>query len=113
MMGAMLHDALKTIPAEGESMLLELVNRIEKLRALHEDESKLIECIIKRERDRAKVRVTKRVWTHTQKAALLKAAKARGGVKKFAADHDMPARTAWHMLRNLRNGMTKRLPVKG
>jgi hypothetical protein len=109
----MLHDALKVIPAEGEPMLLELVCRIEKLRTLHHDESKLIECIIKRERDRAKVRVTKRVWTHTQKTALLTAAKSRGGVKKFAIDHNMPERTAWHMLRNLRNGMTKRPSVKG
>lgn len=112
-MGAMLHDALKAIPAEGEAMLLELVNRIERMRALRDDESILVEYIIKRERDRAKIRVTKRVWTHKQKTALLKASKARGGVKKFAFDHNMPDRVAWHMLRNLRNGMTKRPTVKG
>lgn len=109
----MLQNLAKFIPAEGEDMLLELVGRIEKMRALLDDESILVERIIKRERDRSGIRIKKRVWTKPEKAALLKAAKLRGGVKKFALAHGIEERTAWHMLRNLRNGMTKRLPVKG
>jgi hypothetical protein len=111
MMGA-IQNLAKLIPAEGEADLLELVCRIEKLRALQDDESRLVEQLVKKERRRKAVRV-QRVWTHTQKTALLNASKLRGGVKKFALENGMPDRTAWHMLRHLRNGMTKKPKVKG
>ncbi len=109
----MIQNLAKFIPVEGEPMLLELVSRIEKLRALQDDESILVERIIKRERDRSGVRIKKRIWTKTEKDNLLKASKVKGGVKKFACVHNMEERTAWHMLRNLRNGITKRPQVKG
>lgn len=108
----MLHNLAKLIPADGEDMLLTLISRIERLRALHDDESRLVEELVRKERRRNAKRV-QRVWTHTQKAELLKASKSRGGVKKFADAHGMPDRIAWHMLRHLRNGVTKRAKVKG
>lgn len=108
----MIQNLAKFIPVEGEPMLLELVSRIEKLRALQDDESRLIELLVRKERRRKAIRV-QRSWTITQKTDLLAASKARGGVKKFAIDHNMPERTAWHMLRHLRNGITKRAKVKG
>lgn len=108
----MIQNLAKFIPVEGEPMLLELVSRIERLRALQDDESRLVEILVRKERRRTAKRI-QRTWTVTQKTELLNASKIRGGVKRFAAMHDMPERTAWHMLRHLRNGITKRPKVKG
>jgi len=108
----MIQNLAKFIPVEGEPMLLELVCRIERLRALQEDESRLVELLVRKERRRTAKRV-QRTWTVLQKTELLNASKMRGGVKMFAASHNMPERTAWHMLRHLRNGITNRPKVKG
>jgi hypothetical protein len=108
----MIQNLAKFIPPEGESVLLELVGRIERLRALQDDESRLVELLIRKERRRSAKRV-QRQWSPSEKAELFKAGKKRGGVKAFAASHNMPELTAWHMLRHLRNGNTKRAKVKG
>ena len=108
----MIQNLAKVIPLEGETMLLELVGRIERLRALQDDESRLVELLIRKERRRNAKRVQRR-WTPAEKTALTKAGKTRGGVKVFATSHNIPESVAWHMLRNLRNGNTKRVTVKG
>lgn len=108
----MLLTLAKIIPAEGEGLLLELVGRIEKHRALSDDESRLVEALVRKEKRRADNRVI-RVWTRQQKDELERMAKLRGGVKKFAAKHGMPDKVAWAMLRNLRNGIRNRAKVKG
>lgn len=71
-----------TIPPEAEQVVLTLLERLERARALEPDESHLLAGLINRQCRRARrVAPLKPYWTHRDDALLLRLARRRGGVK--------------------------------
>lgn len=90
------------IPQDGEPLLIELVDRIGKLRALDDDESRLVEAVVKKQRRRARVR-TYKSWTPKEDRELLQRQHRRRGVASYAQELGVTETAAWSRLRHLRN----------
>jgi len=112
--GMNLASLAKILPTDAEPIVLDLIGRIEKHRALEDDESRLVEALVRKEKRRG-ARV-KHVWTKQEDASLLKASKMRGGVRMMAERMGMQQQVLWarlHRLRNSLNGAAKRKKVEG
>lgn len=92
----------KMVPQEAEPLLIELVDRIGKLRALEDDESLLVEAVVKKQRRRTRVRTYKR-WTPDDDRELLARQHRRRGVASYAHELGVTETAAWSRLRHLRN----------
>jgi hypothetical protein len=92
--------ALTGIPADAEPMVLELIARIEKMRALWDDESDVIAEIVRRERRRAP-RVY-HTWTPAEDRKLWSRQWQKRGVIATAAEMGITETAARSRLRHLR-----------
>lgn len=91
-----LGDLAKLVPIEGVPMILALIGRVEELRALRDDESKLVELMVHKERRHAPRRLHK--WTATDNRELLRVQHRPGGVKRFADARDITYKAAFQQL---------------
>ena len=86
-MGALV-TIFKTLPAEAEPLVLELTGRIEKLRALDDDESRLVEEAIRREKRRTwqDKGTFRHIWTAKEDLRIKTAGHSEAKLKAIAAD---------------------------
>lgn len=103
--------ALNLIPAEAEPIVLELVGRIERLRALKDDESEMIEGIVRRERRRAP-RVY-HTWTPQEDRKLWATRGRTTGVVALAEQMGVTEAAVRSRLRHLRKGKRCAQQVEG
>lgn len=89
------------IPSEAEPLVLELVERLGKLRAHPDDESLLIESIVRKQR-RRNPRTYHR-WSVKEDRELLSRQHLRRGVADYAHQLGITETAAWSRLRHLRN----------
>jgi hypothetical protein len=80
-------------------LLLSLLDEIGRHRALADHETDLVEAIVCRGH---RSRSLKQHWTARLDRKLLEAAKTKGGVKRFAAAHNLPPQAAYDRLYKLR-----------
>jgi hypothetical protein len=107
--------AQKFIPAEAEPFFMELLERLGRLRALKDDESKLTEALVRRERRRAPKRAYHK-WTTRDDRELLRVQSRPRGVADLAQRIGVSDQAAWNRLqrlRNLKRGAGKASRVEG
>lgn len=92
----------KMIPQEGEALLIELVDRIGKMRALSDDESLLVETVVKKQCRRGQAR-TYKTWSAKEDRELLSRQFRRRAVAEYAITLGVTETAAWSRLRHLRN----------
>lgn len=88
------------IEAEGEALVLSLVERIERCRALRPDESDLVAELIRREKRRAPNR--SHAWTPDEDRALMRAGAKPRGVIRLAKRLGVSEKSARRRLEKLR-----------
>ncbi len=93
--------AQKFIPADAEPVVLELLERLGRLRALNEDESELTEALVRRERRRAPRKSFR--WGKDDNRELLRIQHRPGGIQKFADKRGITYKAAFQQLSRLRN----------
>lgn len=90
------------IAAEGEALVLDLVERIERCRALQPEESDLVAELVRRSRRRAGKRVYRR-WTKKEDDELWRRQFKALAVAQYAEMLGITQTAAWSRLRHLRN----------
>lgn len=88
------------IGAEGEALVLDLVERIERCRALRPEESDLVAELVRREKRRAPNR--SHAWTAEEDRALVKAGTKPRGVIRLAKRIGVSEKAARRRLEKLR-----------
>jgi len=91
----------KMIPQEAEPLVIELVDRIGKMRALADDESLLVETVVKKQRRRSP-NFTHR-WTPKEDRELLRIQFRPRGVIEFALRIGVSEKAARRRLEKLRD----------
>lgn len=94
------------VPPDTEGLVMQLIDRIGRCRALLADESLLLQSLINRERKRGARRYHR--WSTKDDAILLRAARERGGVRKAAGEIGVAVEVARHRLRHLRRRQAAR-----
>lgn len=99
----------KQLPAEAEPLILELTSRIEKLRALDDDESRLVEEAIRREKrrtwqDKGRFR---HIWTATEDLLLTTKGHTSKGLERIAIEIGVSYSAAKTRRSNIMNGKRK------
>ena len=94
--------AQKFIPVEAEPVVLELLERLGRLRALTDDESRLTEAMVRRQRRRDPKRAYHK-WTSADDRELLRVQDRPRGVADFAQRIGVSDQAAWNRLQRLRN----------
>lgn len=89
------------IPADAEPIVLEILDRIGKMRALHDDESKLTAALVRREKRRLPNR--NHSWTRQEDRELLRAQYRPRGVIVLAEDIGVTEKAARRRLEKLRD----------
>lgn len=90
----------KMIPQEAEPLVIELVDRIGRLRSLNDDETDLVAAIIERERRRKPRRLHQ--WSKDDNRELLRIQHRPGGIQRFADDRGITYKAAFQQLSRLR-----------
>jgi len=98
--------ALNLIPAEAEPIVLELLGRINRLRSLKDDESRLTEGLVKREKRRQPSRT--HVWTREDDRTLRRVQHRPRGVAEFAEKIGVSESAAWSRVQVLRHPHKRR-----
>jgi hypothetical protein len=94
---------MTTLTLDGgvEPVLIELLDRLGRLRVLHDDESGILETLIRRDQRKSGSRQLHR-WTRDEDRELLRLQYRRRGVADYAVSIGVSERAAWQRLDKLR-----------
>src|SRR3546814_14703234 len=90
----------KMIPQEAEPLVIELVDRIGRLRSLSDDETDLVAAIVERERRRQPRRLHQ--WSKDDNRELLRIQHRPGGIQHFADERGLTYQAAFQQISRLR-----------
>lgn len=97
----------KMLTPEAEPIVLELLDRLGRLRAHPDDESNLVAALIRRETSRAPRRLHK--WTRDEDRELLRVQFRRRGVAELAHRIGVSESAAWSRVQALRHPHKRRV----
>ena len=93
----------------GDALMIELLDRIGRHRALADDESQLLEKLVRRERARIRPQRTTHKWTRDEDRELLRVQYRRRGVAELAIRNGVTEAAAWSRVQALRHPHKRRV----